>query len=98
MPASEDHVANVVDDILEAAWPSERRRALRRVALGTAARLTLAAGALWLLGFGVHLVVGTAFPWVAYGVIALLASIAAMPDSGDHSHLRRNPLRSRGTT
>jgi hypothetical protein len=46
--------------------------------------------ALWTLALLVHLVVGPPFPWVAFGLVTVLATAAvAVCDLEDRSHLRR---------
>jgi len=46
--------------------------------------------ALWGLGFATHLLVGGSFPWMFFGLIALLASIAAFTTQIDRTHLHRD--------
>jgi fatty acid desaturase len=89
MALSEEHLRSAVDEVLEPAWPRERRRAARRLGLRTTIRIVWGCLALWVLGFVVHLWVGVSFPWVFFGVIALLASVAASGQE-DHVHLRRH--------
>lgn len=88
MALSEEYLRNAVDEVLEPAWPRERRRAARRLHLRTMSRIAGGCLALWGLGFVVHLWVGVSFPWVFFGVIALLATVAASGQE-DHRHLRR---------
>jgi fatty acid desaturase len=89
MALSEEHLRSAVDEVLEPAWPRERRRAARRLRLRTISRIAGGCVALWGLGFVVHLWVGGSFPWLFFGVIALLATVAASVQE-DHAHLRRH--------
>lgn len=89
MTPAEERLRRAVDEVLERAWPTERRRAARRLRFHTLARIVGGFLALWGLGFCVHLFVGVSFPWLPFGLIALLATIAASnPD--DPVHLRRD--------
>jgi hypothetical protein len=88
MALSERQLRHAVDEVLEPAWPRERRRAARRLHLRSLSRIAGGCLALWGLGFVAHLWVGVSFPWVFFGVIALLAAVAASGQE-DHSHLRR---------
>ncbi len=88
MAVSEEHLRRAVDEVLEPAWPQEQRRAAKRLAYSTVRRVVGGTLALWLLGLVVHLIVGGTFPWVYFGFIALLATIAAFGQD-DRSHLRR---------
>jgi hypothetical protein len=90
MAVSEEHLRRAVDEVLEPAWPRERRRAARRMSLSTLSRVVGGCLALWALGFVVHLLVGGNFPWLYFGLIALLAAIAASTNQGDRTHLRRD--------
>jgi hypothetical protein len=89
MAVSEEHLRRAVDEVLEPAWPRERRRAAKRLGYRTLGRIAGGCLALWGLGFLVHLLVGGHFPWVFFGVITLLASIAASITQADTSYLRR---------
>jgi hypothetical protein len=88
MAFSERQLRHAVDEVLEPVWPRERRRAARRLCVRSLGRIAGGCLALWGLGFVVHLWVGVSFPWVFFGVIALLATVAASGQE-DHSHLRR---------
>jgi hypothetical protein len=90
MAVSEELLRQAVDEILEPAWPRERRRASRRLGYHAVARIIGGFLALWGLGFASHLLVGGSFPWVFFGLIALLASIAAFATQCDRSHLYRD--------
>jgi len=90
MPGNEDYLRSAVDEVLEPAWPRERRRALRRLAGSVLGRLAGGVLAMWALALVVHLVIGPPFPWVAFGLVTLLATaVVAFCDLEDHSHLRR---------
>jgi hypothetical protein len=90
MTVAEEHMRRSVDEVLEPAWPRERRRAARRLGYRTLRRIAGGCLALWGLGFLVHLVVGGSFPWASFGLIALLSSVAASTSQGDRTHLRRD--------
>jgi len=90
MAVSEELLRHAVDEILEPAWPHERRRAARRLSYQTLARIMGGFLALWGLGFATHLLVGGSFPWMFFGLIALLASIAAFTTQIDRTHLHRD--------
>jgi len=77
MATSEDHLRQLVDEVLEPAWHRERHRARRRVVWGTLWRLVVGMSGLWLLALVVDLVVGVAVPWIAFGVITALATVLA---------------------
>ncbi len=90
MAVSEELLRHAVDAVLDPAWPLERRRAARRLIYATLARIIGGFLGLWSLGFAAHLIVGGSFPWMFFGAIALLASIAVFTTQSDWSHLRRN--------
>ena len=90
MALSEEHLRHAVDQVLEPAWPLERRRAARRLSFHVLARIAGGFLALWGLGITAHLLVGGPFPWMFFGLIALLASAAAAMTQCDRSHLRRD--------
>jgi hypothetical protein len=90
MDSPEEHLRHAVDEVLEPAWPRERRRALMRLAAPTAGRFVRGVLGLWALALTVHVVVGPPFPWVAFGLVTLLATaVVSACDLGDGSHLRR---------
>ncbi len=90
MAASEELLRRAVDQVLEPAWPLERRRAARRLGYHVLARIVGGFFVLWGLGITAHLLVGGPFPWMFFGLIALLASTAAALTQCDRSHLRRD--------
>ena len=90
MAVSDELLRHAVDSVLEPVWARERRRAAQRLRYATLARIIGGFLALWSLGFATHLIVGGSFPWMFFGVIALLASIAVFTSQSDWSHLRRN--------
>jgi hypothetical protein len=89
MAVSEELLRRAVDQVLEPAWTRERRRAARRLSYQTLARILGSTMALWSFGFGAHLVVGGNFPWLFFGLIALLGSAVAFLTQDDRSHLHR---------
>jgi hypothetical protein len=90
MASSEEHLRHAVDEILEPAWPRERRRALRRVARSMLGRFAGGVLALWTLALVVHVIVGPPFPLLAFGLTTLLATaVVVLCDLEDRSHLRR---------
>jgi hypothetical protein len=90
MAVSEELLRRAVDEVLEPAWPRERSRALRRLRNQTLFRILGSFLVLWGLGLGAHLVVGGSFPWAFFGLIALMASVAAFVTPDDRPHLRRD--------
>jgi hypothetical protein len=87
---SEEFLRRAVDDVLEPAWPRERRRASRRLARSMVSRLAGGLVALWAMALVVRVVVGPPFPWLAFGMITLMAStVVVLCDLEDRSHLRR---------
>jgi hypothetical protein len=90
MAVSEELLRQAVDEVLEPAWPRERSRALRRLRNQTLARIVGSFLVLWGLGLGAHLVVGGSFPWMCFGLIALMASVAAFITQDDRPYLRRD--------
>jgi len=86
MAVSEESLGRAVDEVLEPAWMRERRRAAMRLGYYTVRRIVGSFLALWGLGFVAHLLVGGHFPWVFFGLIALLASIAASTTQSDRAH------------
>jgi hypothetical protein len=90
MAVSEELLRSAVDDVLEPAWPREQRREVRRLRSHTLARILGSFLVLWGLGLGAHLLVGGAFPWMFFGLIALMASVAAFITPEDRPHLRRD--------
>ncbi len=90
MAVFEEDLRQAVDNVLEPAWPRERRRALRRLGCSMLGRLAGGLAVLWVLAFLVRLVTGVTVPWVAFGFITFLATVVALPEPGDRSHLRRD--------
>jgi hypothetical protein len=90
MAISEELLRSAVDEVLEPAWPRERKRAARRLRRHTLARIVGSTLVLWALGVGAHLLVGGSFPWMFFGLIALMASVAAFATPEDRPHLRRD--------
>lgn len=90
MAISEEHLRRAVDEVLEPAWPRERKRAVRRLAGSMLGRFVGGVLALWALALVVRAIVGPPFPVLAFGVTTLLGSaVAVLCDLEDRSHLRR---------
>jgi hypothetical protein len=89
MATSEEHVAQAVDEVLDPAWPDERRRALWRWSYATIGRVAAGLLGLWALGFVMHLMVGLTLPWVFYGFMAVMMIMAAFSQEEGREHLRR---------
>jgi hypothetical protein len=85
MATSEEQVARAVDEVLDPAWPNERRRALRRWSYSTIGRVAVGLVALWVFG----VIVGMTLPWTFYGVMGLMMTSAAFCQEEGREHLRR---------
>ena len=79
-----------VDEVLEAAWPREQRRARRRMTLAMFGRTALFIGALGLLSLAVWLLFGLVVPWTFFVFMTVLALVGARPDSQERGVLRRD--------
>ncbi len=90
MAVSEELLRRAVDEVLEPAWQYERRRAARALTYRTLRRIAVGCLVLWGLGVVVHLVVGGYFPTLSFGLVTLLASVAASTTQGDRAHLHRD--------
>ena len=88
MATSDEHLAQAVDEALDPAWPVERRLALRRWRYATAGRVAVAMAALWALGLGMRVVVGTMLPWTFFAVIGALMTLAAFRQEEGREHFR----------
>jgi hypothetical protein len=88
MATSDEHLAHAVDEALDPVWPFERRLALRRWRLATAARVAIAMAALWGLGLGMRIVVGMALPWTFFAFIGAMMTLAAFHQEEGREHLR----------
>lgn len=91
MTASDADLRRAVDEVLEPAWATERRRATRRLVASCAGRwaggMVAATGLALVLGAAT----GAALPPAFFVVVGLLAAIGAMPDAEERSHLSRRP-------
>ncbi|HXW34105.1 MAG TPA: hypothetical protein VEJ87_05955 [Acidimicrobiales bacterium] len=82
-----------VDDVLEAAWPSERRRARVHLAIAVVRRVGIFISALALLCLFTRLVFGMEVPWVFFAFMTLLALQCARPGDEELVVLGREPDR-----
>ena len=90
MPDSDDHLRRAVDDVLEPAWPGERRRAARRRHRSTLVRTIVGLLGFWGLGLAAALVTGRMLPWTFFVCIAGLTIGAGFHDARNPEHLRRD--------
>ena len=88
MSVSEEHLRQSVDDVLEPAWPGERRRAARSWFCSTLARAALGTLAFWGLALALHLLFGLALPWTFYAFVGGATTMAALREARDPDHLR----------
>jgi acyl-CoA synthetase (AMP-forming)/AMP-acid ligase II len=86
MATSEEHLGQAVDEVLDPAWPDERRRALRRWSYSTVGRVAAGLLALWAFG----LIIGLTLPWTFYGFMGLMMTSAAFSQEEGREHLRRD--------
>jgi hypothetical protein len=93
---SEEDLRRAVDDVLQPAWPTERRRARRRWVAATVGRAVLGTVALWTLATVVSLFVGRTLPVTFYVFIGGMAMAAALHEGRDADHLRADGPRGPG--
>lgn len=84
-----------VDEVLDPAWPVERRRAIRRMVASTVGRWAGGMAAITVLDLLLYVVVGVTLPPAFFVVVGLLAAVGALPDVDDRAHLSRWPRRLR---
>jgi fatty acid desaturase len=77
------------DEVLEAAWPKERRRARRRMLSAMVERVALFLLALGGLSFVVWLLFGLVVPWTFFAFMAVLTLVGGRPDPDERALLRR---------
>jgi hypothetical protein len=90
MPAAEDDLGRIVEQVLGPAWPRERRRASTRLVRSTLLRAAGGVLGFWSLAAALG-VLGMPIPWVFYPGIAVLTAAAALLDARDPDHLRDHP-------
>jgi hypothetical protein len=78
------------DEVLEAAWPAERRRARRRMLLATLGRTALFLLALVMLSLAVWLLFGLVVPWTFFAFMTVLTLVAGRPEPDERALLRRD--------
>jgi len=86
---SDPPLRDAVDEVLDAAWPRERRRALARMAASTLGRVAVFVAALLLLGLAVFLAFHLVVPWVFYAFMTGLVLVCARPEAAERAHLDR---------
>lgn len=84
-------IERAADEVLTAAWPRERRRAVLRREASSACRVAVFLAELLALAVGLHLAIGLAVPWSLFGLMAVLAVVFTRPDERQRAHLRRDP-------
>lgn len=87
MSGSEEHLRQAVDDVLEAAWPDERRRASRQLVASTVWRAVCGVLAFWAMGVALA-AFGLTLPWTFYAFIGGLTLVVALHEARDPEHLR----------
>jgi hypothetical protein len=87
--SSAPHLRQAVDEVLDAAWPKERLRALVRLAASTTGRVAVFLLALVGLGVGLRVLFGVVVPWTFYIFVGVLAIVCARPGAAETRHLRR---------
>jgi hypothetical protein len=85
---TEEYLQRAVDEVLEPAWPREKRRELLRLARCSLGRVVVFMLALLVFCLAVHLLFGVV-PWAFFAFISLLALVGATPELRERSHLRR---------
>lgn len=85
-----------VDELLEAAWPTERRRAVVRMATSLLGRVTLFVLALLVFSLAVKLFFGLVVPWTFFAFMAGLALVCATADE-ERAHLHRQTTGTRAS-
>jgi hypothetical protein len=87
---SEEYLQRAVDEVLEPAWPREKRRELLRLARYSMGRIVIFILALLSLSIAVNLLFGGIVPWTFFAFISLLTLAVGTPDLRERSHLRRH--------
>jgi hypothetical protein len=77
-----------VDEVLEAAWPDERRRTLRRWNLGTLVRIAVDHLALCGLPLIVQLTAGISVRWAVHALIGGMTVSTGIREARVLDHLR----------
>jgi fatty acid desaturase len=77
------------DEVLEAAWPKERRRARRQMALAHFGRTAVFLAMLGGLSFAVYLLFGMVIPWTFFVFMGALALVGARPEADERALLHR---------
>jgi hypothetical protein len=90
MSVPDEDIRDAVDQVLEAAWPEEHRRARRRWNLGTLARVAAALAVFCGLPLMAQLIVGFSFSWAFYGILGGVIIKAGVCESRDPNHLRHH--------
>ena len=91
MDTSEEHLGRAVDEVLEQAWPAERRRAGRLLVRSSLGRAVAGLGAILVFSLVLRATIGLEVPWLFFAFVGFLAAVAALPDPPDRAHLKREP-------
>jgi len=86
--APEPSLQRAVDEVLEAAWPNERRRAVVRMATSVLGRVAVFVLALLIFSLAVKLFCGLVVPWTFFAFTTVLALVCAAGEA-ERAHLRR---------
>jgi hypothetical protein len=77
------------DEVFEAAWPRERHRVRRRMALASLGRIAVFVSALGAMSLAVYLLFGMVIPWTFFAFMTAIALIGARPEPDERALLRR---------
>ena len=88
MASSERDVRRAVDEALDRAWAHERRRALQRWRLSTAARVAFGLLVLLVLDLVMRLMFDMTLPWAFFGIMGTLMATLAFSQTEGREHLR----------
>jgi len=78
------------DEVLEAAWPKERRRLRRQMALAHFGRTAVFLAMLGGLSLAVYLLFGMVIPWTFFAFMGALALLGGRPEADERALLHRS--------
>jgi hypothetical protein len=95
--APDPGLQQAVDEVLEAAWPTERRRAVVRTATSVLGRVAVFVLALLVFSLAVNLFFGLVVPWTFFAFMAGLALVCSRRGEEERAHLHRQTTGSRAS-